>query len=42
MKPADSISNRLFGRELNNAPSAPGTFGTISSDRGKAPFNSLA
>jgi hypothetical protein len=35
VKPADSTSNRLFGRELNNAPAAPSTFGTISSDRGK-------
>ena len=35
MKRADSISNRLFGRELNNAPAAPSTFRTISSDRSK-------
>jgi hypothetical protein len=35
MKPADSTGSRLFGRELNNAPAAPSTFGTISSDRGK-------
>jgi hypothetical protein len=35
MKPADSTGSRLFGRELHNAPAAPSTFGTISSDRGK-------
>jgi hypothetical protein len=35
MKPADSTGGRLFGCKLNNAPAAPSTFGTISSDRGK-------
>jgi hypothetical protein len=40
MKRADSISNRLFGRELNNAPAAPSTFRTISSDRSKGALQS--
>jgi hypothetical protein len=42
MKPADSTGGRLFGRELNNAPAGPSTFGTIRPIAAKAPFNSLA